>query len=127
MMAFLQSAIGPIAGLFHQRGERKKAVATLAAKGQLAKDNADAHVTASIPEWEAIMAKATMTSWKDEAALVTLLLPIWAVFIGGLIESFTGITALREGAENMMQLIPMYGALLVMAIGASFGLKIWKG
>ena len=117
---------GPALDAWKGRQERKMAVDVLKAKGAFAKDQAEASVTASIPEWEAIMAEATKSSWKDEVALVSLLLPIWGTFLGSVLQHYTGDAAVMEASKDMIGIIPEYGWLLVMAIGASFGVRVLK-
>ena len=60
---------------------------------------------------------ATVDSWKDEFALVVLLLPAILVFIPGMREY------VREGFEVLATLPDWYQYLLYIAISASFGIK----
>ena len=122
--SIIQGLISPVTGLFKQRGERKRIVEVAKAQGQLAKDNAEAHVTASVAKWEAIMAEATKSSPKDEIALVTLLMPLWGVFAGSIVKAFTGSAAVLDASQALINTIPQYGLLLTLAISASFGIRL---
>ena len=82
--------IGPIANLATSwmdnkvektKAEGKAKVATVMAKAKVAE-----RVAAGEVEWEKSMADATDGSWKDEFALVVLLLPAILVFIPSFTE-----------------------------------------
>ena len=63
------------------------------------------------------MADATVDSWKDEFALIVLLLPAILVFIPSMTEY------IRVGFEVLNTLPEWYQYLLFIAISASFGIK----
>ena len=63
------------------------------------------------------MADATVDSWKDEFALIVLLLPAILVFIPSMTEY------VRVGFEVLNTLPEWYQYLLFIAISASFGIK----
>jgi len=68
-------------------------------------------------QWEKSMADATDSSWKDEFALVVLLLPAILVFIPSLTEY------VREGFLVLNTLPEWYQYLLFIAVSSSFGIK----
>jgi|TARA_E500000318_G_scaffold3977_1_gene4247 hypothetical protein len=74
-------------------------------------------VAAGEVEWENTMADATKGSWKDELALVVLLLPL----------PFTLYEPTREGVREafvVLESLPSwYQYLLFIAISSSFGIK----
>ena len=117
----IQALIGPIANLagtwFQNKIEKTKAdgqakVAEAKARATVAEKVATGQV-----EWEGKMADATVDSWKDEFALVVLLLPAILVFIPGMRDY------VKEWVEELATLPDWYLYLLYIAISASFGIK----
>jgi len=113
--------IGPIANLasswMNSKGEKGKA----AGKARVAQAKAKAVVAEKVATgevaWEKTMADATDGSWKDEFALIVLLLPAILVFIPSMTEY------VRIGFEVLNTLPEWYQYLLFIAISASFGIK----
>tara|TARA_R110000823_G_scaffold29993_1_gene86350 strand:- start:2089 stop:2481 length:393 start_codon:yes stop_codon:yes gene_type:complete len=117
----LGAIIGPIASLasswMNSKVEKVKAdgqvkVAQAKAKAVVAEKVASGEVA-----WEKSMADATDGSWKDEFALVVLLLPAILVFIPSLTEY------VRTGFEVLNTLPDWYQYLLFIAVSSSFGIK----
>jgi hypothetical protein len=117
----LGALIGPIANLasswMNSKVEKVKAdgqakVAQARAKAVVAEKVATGEV-----QWEKSMADATDNSWKDEFALVVLLLPAILVFIPSLTEY------VREGFLVLNTLPEWYQYLLFIAVSSSFGIK----
>jgi|TARA_R100000329_G_scaffold88282_1_gene74245 hypothetical protein len=117
----LQALIGPIANLagswMNSKVEKVKAegqakVAQAKAKAVVAEKVATGEV-----EWEKAMADATDGSWKDEFALIVLLLPAILVFIPSMTEY------VRAGFEVLNTLPDWYQYLLFIAVSSSFGIK----
>lgn len=113
--------LGPIANLasswMDSKVEKVKAdgqvkVAQAKAKAVVAEKVASGEVA-----WEKSMADATDGSWKDEFALVVLLLPAILVFIPSLTEY------VRTGFEVLNTLPDWYQYLLFIAVSSSFGIK----
>ena len=113
--------LGPIANLasswMDSKVEKVKAdgqvkVAQAKAKAVVAEKVASGEVA-----WEKSMADATDGSWKDEFALVVLLLPAILVFITSLTEY------VRTGFEVLNTLPDWYQYLLFIAVSSSFGIK----
>ena len=113
--------LGPIANLasswMDSKVEKVKAdgqvkVAQAKAKAVVAEKVASGEVA-----WEKSMADATDGSWKDEFALVVLLLPAILVFITSLTEY------VRTGFEVLNTLHDWYQYLLFIAVSSSFGIK----
>ena len=72
----------------------------------------------SVADWEAYMAKASQTSWKDEFWTIILAIPLVLCFIPGTEEHLsTGFATLEKMPE-------WYRYFLYVAIGASFGVRI---
>ena len=114
----LGAIIGPIASLasswMNSKVEKVKAdgqvkVAQAKAKAVVAEKVASGEVA-----WEKSMADG---SWKDEFALVVLLLPAILVFIPSLTEY------VRTGFEVLNTLPDWYQYLLFIAVSSSFGIK----
>ena len=117
-MINILSAVAGIAGNWVDgKVEETKAKAT----AKVEKAKADAEVSKKIAagkiDWEANMADATKGSWKDEFALVVLLLPAILVFIPSLTEH------VRAGFEVLNDLPDWYQYCLYAAILSSFGLR----
>jgi len=117
----IQALIGPIANLasswMNTKVEKVKAegqakVAQAKAKAVVAEKVATGEV-----EWEKTMADATDGSWKDEFALIVLLLPAILVFIPSMTEY------VRTGFEVLNTLPDWYQYLLFIAVSSSFGIK----
>ena len=116
-----QALIGPIANLagtwFQNKLEKNKADGQAKVAEAKARASVAEQVAAGKVKWEGKMADATVDSWKDEFALVVLLLPAILVFIPGMREY------VREGFEVLATLPDWYQYLLYIAISASFGIK----
>ena len=116
-----QALIGPIANLagtwFQNKLEKTKADGQAKVAEAKARASVAEQVAAGKVKWEGKMADATVDSWKDEFALVVLLLPAILVFIPGMREY------VKEGFEALATLPDWYQYLLYIAISASFGIK----
>ena len=116
-----QALIGPIANLagtwFQNKLEKTKADGQAKVAEAKARASVAEQVAAGKVKWEGKMADATGDSWKDEFALVVLLLPAILVFIPGMREY------VKEGFEVLATLPDWYQYLLYIAISASFGIK----
>ena len=116
-----QALIGPIANLagtwFQNKLEKTKADGEAKVAEAKARASVAEQVAAGKVKGEGKMADATVDSWKDEFALVVLLLPAILVFIPGMREY------VREGFEVLATLPDWYQYLLYIAISASFGIK----
>ena len=116
-----QALIGPIANLagtwFQNKLEKTKADGQAKVAEAKARASVAEQVAAGKVKWEGKMADATVDSWKDEFALVVLLLPAILVFIPGMREY------VKEGFEVLATLPNWYQYLLYIAISASFGIK----
>ena len=116
-----QALIGPIANLagtwFQNKLEKTKADGQAKVAEAKARASVAEQVAAGKVKWEGKMSDATVDSWKDEFALVVLLLPAILVFIPGMREY------VKEGFEVLATLPDWYQYLLYIAISASFGIK----
>jgi len=117
----IQALIGPIANLAGAWFENKVAKTKADGEAKVAEAKARATVAEKVAAgevaWEGKMADATVDSWKDEFALVVLLLPAILVFIPGM----RGYV--QEGFNVLASLPEWYQYLLYIAISASFGIK----
>ena len=117
----IQALIGPIANLagtwFQNKVEKTKADGLAKVAEAKARATVAEKVAAGEVAWEGKMADATVDSWKDEFALVVLLLPAILVFIPGMKEY------VKEGFAILSTLPEWYQYLLYIAISASFGIK----
>ena len=117
----LQALIGPIANLAGSWMESKVEKVKADGQAKVAQAKAKAVVAEKVAtgevEWEKAMADATDGSWKDEFALIVLLLPAILVFIPSMTEY------VRAGFEVLNTLPDWYQYLLFIAVSSSFGIK----
>jgi hypothetical protein len=117
----LSSLIGPIASIAGNWVEGKVEETKAKAVAKVEKAKADAEVSKKVAageiQWEAAMADSTKDSWKDEFALVVLLLPSILVFIPSLTDD------VKAGFAVLNELPEWYQYLLFIAVSSSFGIK----
>ena len=98
----IQALIGPLANLagtwVQNKVEKTKADGLAKVAEAKARATVAEKVAAGEIEWEGKMADATNDSWKDEFALVVLLLPAILVFIPGMRDY------VKEGVEILATL-----------------------
>ncbi len=113
--------IGPIANLAGSWMESKVEKVKADGQAKVAQAKAKAVVAEKVAAgevaWEKSMADATDGSWKDEFALIVLLLPAILVFIPSMTEY------VRAGFEVLNTLPDWYQYLLFIAVSSSFGIK----
>ena len=117
----IQALIGPLANLagtwFQNKVEKTKADGLAKVAEAKARATVAEKVAAGEVAWEGKMADATVDSWKDEFALVVLLLPAILVFLPGMKDY------VKDGFVILASLPEWYQYLLYIAISASFGIK----
>jgi len=117
----LSALIGPIANLAGSWMESKVEKVKADGQAKVAQAKAKAVVAEKVAAgevaWEKSMADATDGSWKDEFALIVLLLPAILVFIPSMTEY------VRAGFEVLNTLPDWYQYLLFIAVSSSFGIK----
>ena len=117
----LGALIGPIASLAGSWMESKVEKVKADGQAKVAEAKAKAVVAEKVAAgevaWEKSMADATDGSWKDEFALIVLLLPAILVFIPSMTEY------VRAGFEVLNTLPDWYQYLLFIAVSSSFGIK----
>ena len=117
----LKMLLGPVANIAGNWVDGKVEETKAKAVAKVEKAKADAEVQKRVArgevDWEANMADATKDSWKDEFALVVLLLPSILVFIPSLTEH------VKAGFDVLNTLPDWYQYLLFIAVSSSFGIK----
>ena len=120
-----------VTGIFEKRENRRTAEAS--AKGALAvaRQQGTNEVNLQRAEWEALMAKASDKSWKDEVALILVMAPFALIIIGALwaVVPWGNILILDGVNEALTRFDAIgldYGLLVYVVVGASFGVRIWK-
>ena len=115
-MALLGTLLGPVTdlvgGVLKNRQEIGKA--KQAAKLEQIKSGAD---------WEAKMAAASGTSWKDEFWTVVLAVPIFMIGYAIAMNDTSVIERVELGFEALNSLPEWYQYLLFLAVSASFGIR----
>jgi hypothetical protein len=113
--------IGPIANLASSWMESKVEKVKADGQAKVAQAKSKAAVAEKVASgeiaWEKSMADATDSSWKDEFALIVLLLPAILVFIPSMTEY------VRTGFEVLNTLPTWYQYLLFISVSSSFGIK----
>lgn len=113
--------IGPIANLASSWMDSKVEKVKADGQAKVAQAKSKAAVAEKVASgeiaWEKSMADATDSSWKDEFALIVLLLPAILVFIPSMTEY------VRQGFEVLNTLPQWYQYLLFIAVSSSFGIK----
>lgn len=68
--------------------------------------------------WETTMAEGTMASWKDEFLTVILSIPLVSAMVGYPEVAYRAFEAFKVAPE-------WYQLSFLVAVGASFGVRIW--
>ena len=113
MLNFLTGLVGPVSNIATTFLKNKAAVSQ-------AKHEAKMSVIQNDANWEAHMAQASASSWKDEFFVIVLSIPLILAFIPGA----EGIV--DRGFEQLHKAPDWYFYSLGIAISASFGVKGYK-
>ncbi len=91
-------------------------------RGKIKEIRAKAHLreTLSEAEWELIGKKIEGGTWKDEWVTVIFTSPIIMQILGTIFNSPDTV----ESANNLIQIIPNYGVLLTMVVGAAIARRV---
>ena len=112
----LKMLLGPVAelatGWMKNKAEEKKL-----------RHQAKMQVIANGAEWEAKMADASSSSWKDEFWTIVLSVPIFMIGYAIVANDITVINRVKEGFDALAGLPEWYQYLLFIAISSSFGVK----
>jgi len=112
----LQLLLGPAVELAKDfvkgKVEEKKAVQ----QARISKIQNDAN-------WEASMADATKSSWKDEWFTIVLSMPLLGIGYGVAVDDSSVIERVNRAFEVLAQTPDFYQQMLFIAVLASFGIK----
>jgi hypothetical protein len=115
-MSIFTALLGPIADLgktyLNNKAEEKQAIHT--AKLNVIQNDAD---------WEAKMADASASSWKDEFWTIILAIPIFMVGYAIVAGDMTVVERVQQAFVTLNDLPEWYQYLLFIAISSSFGIK----
>ena len=112
--------VSPVTNLLQRRNDNKTALDAISAKAAAASVEAEASVTLSRAEWQLVGLKLTKDSWKDEFLCIVFSVPLFAG-----IDPW-GLT--RQIADNVHTLLgDQYPVIMLAIVGASFGIRLWKG
>ena len=115
-MSIFTALLGPIADLgktyLNNKAEEKQAIHT--AKLNVIQNDAD---------WEAKMADASASSWKDEFWTIILAIPIFMVGYAVALDDMTIVMRVEASFQALEKLPEWYQYLLFIAISSSFGIK----
>ena len=73
--------------------------------------------------WEATMADATKSSWKDEYLIILLTLPLWLIGWAIAMDDPSMLERVDQGFKALQELPEFYQYLLYTGVLASFGVK----
>ena len=112
----LQALIGPIANLAsgYLTNKHEQAQAKHQAKLQVIQNDAD---------WEAKMAAASASSWKDEFWTIVLAVPLFCLGYSVVVDDPTVVDRVRDSFDALDALPDYYQYLLFLAVSASFGIR----
>lgn len=112
----LQALIGPIANLAssYLTNKHEQAQAKHQAKLQVIQNDAD---------WEAKMAAASASSWKDEFWTIVLAVPLFCLGYSVVVDDPTVVDRVRDSFNALDALPDYYQYLLFLAVSASFGIR----
>ncbi len=112
----LKLLIGPITDMvgsyMHNKAEEKQA-----------KHQAKMTAIQNDANWEAKMADASSSSWKDEWFTILLSLPLLLIGYAVTVDDITIIERVKAGFQTLEELPEFYQYLLFIAVSASFGIK----
>lgn len=74
-------------------------------------------------DWEAKMADASSSSWKDEWFTILLSLPLLLIGYAVTVDDIMIIERVKAGFQALEELPEFYQYLLFIAVSASFGIK----
>jgi hypothetical protein len=115
-MSIFTALLGPLADLgktyLNNKAEEKQAIHT--AKLNVIQNDAD---------WEAKMADASASSWKDEFWTIILAIPIFMVGYAIVAGDMTVVERVQQAFVTLNDLPEWYQYLLFIAISSSFGIK----
>lgn len=113
LISTLLSPVAEIAGTWmKQRGDEKRA-----------KHEAKMQVIQNGAEWEAKMADASASSWKDEFWTLVLAIPIFMIGYAIAVNDTSVIDRVAMGFVALNDLPEWYQYLLFLAVSASFGIR----
>lgn len=129
LMDLAKGAIGPIAGIFTKRQERK--INQDSIKGKLAQSKQDdsTKVELTDAEWETVNQSLQNQTWKDEYVTVSIVSIINVIMVGGVASAF-GYPQLIDGMvialTKLAELGLDIGFLVTAVVLAAIGMKIWR-
>lgn len=112
----LKLLIGPITDMVGSYMNNK-------AEEKQAKHQAKMNVIQNDANWEAKMADASSSSWKDEWFTILLSLPLLLIGYAVTVDDITIIERVKAGFQALEELPEFYQYLLFIAVSASFGIK----
>ena len=116
MLNFLGGLIGPVSNVATTFLKNKAAVSQ-------AKHEAKMSVIQNNADWEAKMADASATSWKDEFWTLVLSVPIFMIGYSIIVDDPSIIERTKLAFQALDELPDYYQYLLFICISASFGIK----
>jgi len=121
--------VSPLTKIVTQGQERKAAVEAADAKLAHAKLTGEQQLQFTQAEIEVLTKKNESSTWKDEVAMLTGLLPIYMVLLGSVLSAF-GHPQFAEGTtQGLQQLQSMdipIGEIAMLSIGAGLGIRLFR-
>lgn len=118
--------VAPITAVITKGQERRAAADAATAKLTQAKLTGEQQLQFTQAELEVLSKKNENTTWKDEVAMLTGLLPMYFIFIGSILAAF-GHPEFSKGTEDgLLQMEKMgvpVGDIILLSIGAGLGFR----
>ena len=129
VVGFLKGLIGPVAGIFQKKQERK--LAKESAKAKLLQSRQDGQQTLEMTDadWESVSTGLQDSTWKDEYVTVSVVSIFNLIVLGGIMSAY-GHPELLEGVTLAIKALAEVGVelgmILTAVVFAAIGLKIWR-
>lgn len=124
LLSIVPNIVGAVADHFADKREiqKMKTESELAVKKAITEANIEKVLNGQSADikWADEMAKASATSWKDEYFVIVLSIPAIMSFVPG------GSDWVSEGFAALSTTPAWYQTAFLVAIGASFGVRIWE-
>ncbi len=125
----IEGAVSPIASIFSKQEDRKRAVQTIQAKTEQAKQEGKTQLELNDLELDLIRTKLQPESLKDEFVTVLVFAPFITMLVGCILSVF-GYNELFSAANLMLESINKmdinYGNLLLLTASAALGIRAFK-
>jgi len=121
--------VSPITGMITKGQDRRAAADAASAKLAQAKLTGEQQLQFTQAEIEVLTKKNESSTWKDEVAMMTGILPIYMILVGSILSGFGHPEFSAGTAQGLAELQAMgvpVGEIALLSIGAGLGIRIFK-